>query len=175
MKTQLENLARAIAHFDAHKAKTLPAFFSPVLFPADPHTVAEAQAQMAQTLTALRHATSAQAAEFLAEQFTGQYRALAAAVQPAPMATSPQAHSTPRAQAASLPPRERLDLYYTYLARLKAKLEAQQIAKANGQSAVRDEHIAHTQARITRCQAAIEQLEEYLAFVKRREDGKSAV
>lgn len=169
--TQLAQLKSAITHFDAHKAQVLPAFFSPVLFPSDPHTVAEAQQVMAQTLKALSNTGSTQAAQFYAEQFIGQYRALAAALHTHTKTGLP----AQRQDGSQLPPRERLNLYYTFLARLKTKLEEQQNLQLHTPSVMISRQVAHTQARIARCQSAIEQLEDYLAFTKRRDERKSAV
>ncbi|MBE2896176.1 hypothetical protein HPC38_04715 [Pasteurellaceae bacterium HPA106] len=172
--TQLAQLAQAIAHFDPHHAKVLPAFFSPVLFPEDPHTVGEAQKIMQHTLHLLEQTHDGLIAQFYADKFTGQYHALNAILN-APR-TTPLRPSTQHSQdIQQLPPRARLELYYGFLARLKNQLETQQNAKLEAQSAVSEAQINHTLARIGRCQAAIEQLEEYLAFVKRKEEGKSAV
>ncbi|MBE2893705.1 primosomal replication protein PriC [Spirabiliibacterium falconis] len=175
LSRKLQQLAQAITHFDAQATRPLPAFFSPVLFPDDPQTVGEAQHYMAQTLAALKHAHDAQAAQFYAEKLAGQYHALTAALKTASTPSSPTTPAQRDNDYQQLPPRERLALYYGFLARLKTMLETQHNAQLSDKSAVLARQIEHTQTRIARCQAAIDHLEDYLAFVKRREEKKSAV
>ncbi|TNH04962.1 hypothetical protein FHQ27_06130 [Testudinibacter sp. TR-2022] len=178
------------AYFQAlsiHKNMPLHRKLDPRLFSPDNETLAQCLAQALTTLQIVQQACETEQDQaltaFYAEKLTAQYHVLQELTSDnrtfyQTKASGKEAERNQQAhEVHRLPPPQRLAKYYEFLTRfndLIAEQYTQLLACEISEKSARQQKIATLEQRKQRCQAAIDHLEEYLAFVEARQK-KSAV